>query len=92
MAKCSKANPGAEKALSVLKPGGQLLIIDSFPLHTKWYHSISNRYIQLKSMVVGAKPVSKIVELIREQTDHFEREEMVCGVYTLINTRKKRIG
>ena len=27
-----------EKALDILKPNGQLLIIDSIPLHTKWYH------------------------------------------------------
>lgn len=78
-----------EKALSLLKPGGQLLIIDSFPLHTRWYHPFSNLYICLKSLVVGAKPVGKIVDLIREKTDHFECREMVCGVYTLIDTRKR---
>jgi ubiquinone/menaquinone biosynthesis C-methylase UbiE len=79
-----------EKALSILKPGGQLLIIDSFPLHTKWYHPISNIYIYLKSMVVGAKPVGKIINLIREKTDDFENQEMVLGVYTLIDTRKRQ--
>lgn len=78
-----------EKALSLLKPGGQLLIIDSFPLHTRWYHPFSNLYICLKSMVVGAKPVGKIVDLIREKTDRFESREMACGVYTLIDTRKR---
>ncbi len=78
-----------EKALSLLKPGGQLLIIDSFPLHTRRYHPFSNLYICLKSMVVGAKPVGKIVDLIREKTDRFESREMACGVYTLIDTRKK---
>lgn len=80
-----------EKALSILKPGGQLLIIDSFPLQTKWYHSISNLYIQLKSMVVGAKPVAEIVDFIKEKTKQFEKQEMVYGVYTLINTRKRQV-
>jgi len=79
-----------DKALSILKPGGQLLIIDSFPLQTKWYHSISNLYIQLKSMVVGAKPVAEIVDFIKEKTDQCEAREMVFGVYTLIDTRKKQ--
>lgn len=78
-----------EKALSLLKPGGQLLIIDSFPLHTRWYHPFSNLYICLKSLVVGAKPVGRIVDLIREKTDRFECREMACGVYTLIDTRKR---
>ncbi len=79
-----------EKALSILKPGGQLLIIDSFPLQTKWYHSISNLYIQLKSMVVGAKPVTEIVDFIKGKTEQFENQEMVYGIYTLINTRKRQ--
>ena len=77
-----------EKALSILKPGGQLLIIDSFPLKAKWYHSISNIYIYLKSMVVGAKPVGAIVDFIKEKTTQFEKQEMVLGVYTLINAKK----
>lgn len=77
------------KALSILKPGGQLLIIDSFPLKNKWYHSISNIYIYLKSLVVGAKPVSEIIDYIKEHTTNFEMQEMVLGVYTLIHARKK---
>jgi demethylmenaquinone methyltransferase / 2-methoxy-6-polyprenyl-1,4-benzoquinol methylase len=79
-----------EKALSILKLGGQLLIIDSFPLQTKWYHAISNLYIQLKSMVVGAKPVGEIIDFIEGKTDQFAKQEMVYGVYTLIDTRRKQ--
>jgi ubiquinone/menaquinone biosynthesis C-methylase UbiE len=78
-----------EKALSILKPGGQLLIIDSIPLKSKWYHPISNAYICLKSMVVGAKPVGVIVDFINERTAQVEVREMVFGVYTLIDARKK---
>jgi len=77
-----------EKALSILKPGGQLLIIDSFPLHNRWYHSFANLYIYMKSVVVGAKPIAAIVGFIKENTSCFDKKEMVLGVYTLINTRK----
>lgn len=80
-----------DKALSILKPGGQLLIIDSFPLKNRWYHSITNLYIYLKSMVVGAKPIGSIVDFIKQKTSHFEKQEMVLGVYTLINTRKNTV-
>ena len=76
-----------EKAISILKPGGQLLIIDSIPLYSKWYHPIANAYIYLKSMVVGAKPVADISNFIEEKTVRFEIKEMVFGVYTLINVR-----
>ena len=76
-----------EKAISILKPGGQLLIIDSIPLHSKWYHPIANAYMYLKSIVVGAKPVAKILNYIEQNTTQFEKKEMVFGVYTLIKAR-----
>lgn len=72
------------KALSILKPGGQLLIIDSIPLDSKWYHPITNAYINLKSLVVGAKPVGEIIDYIEEKMSDVETCEMVCGVYSLI--------
>ena len=78
-----------DKALDILKPGGQLLIIDSIPLHTKWYHYFSNIYIAFKSLIVGAKPVGKILEYLEGQTDEMKTREMVGGVYMLIDARKK---
>jgi ubiquinone/menaquinone biosynthesis C-methylase UbiE len=76
-----------EKAISLLKPDGQLLIIDSIPLHSKWYHPVANGYIYLKSIVVGAKPVAEIFNFIEEKMTKFEKKEMVFGVYTLIKAR-----
>ncbi len=75
------------KALSILKPGGQLLVIDSIPLSSKWYHPLSNAYMYLKSIVVGARPVAEIPDFIEAQTSQFEKRELVLGVYTLINAR-----
>ena len=80
-----------EKAISILKPGGQLLIIDSIPLDSKWYHPIANAYIYLKSMVVGAKPVKEIIQFIEERTTQVETREMVLGVYTLIKSRMAKL-
>ena len=79
-----------EKGISILKPGGQLLIIDSIPLKSNWYHPLANAYIYLKSMVVGAKPVGAIVDFINEKAAQVETREMVFGVYTLIDARKRR--
>lgn len=81
-----------EKAISILKPGGQLLIIDSIPLHSKWYHPIANGYMYLKSIVVGAKPDVEIFNFIEEKTAQFEKKEMVFGVYTLINARTPKLA
>lgn len=79
-----------EKAISILKPGGQLLIIDSIPLHLKWYHHIANVYMYLKSIVVGAKPVAGIFNYIEEKMTKIEKNEMVFGVYTLIKARVQK--
>ncbi len=76
-----------DKALSILKPGGQLLVIDSIPLYSKWYHPLANAYMYLKSIVVGAKPVAEIFHYIEERMTQIEKEEMVFGVYTLIKAR-----
>ncbi len=76
-----------DHALSILKPGGQLLIVDSIPLHSKWYHLLTNAYIYLKSLVVGAKPVAEILEYIDRKTIAVEKKIMALGVYTLIKSR-----
>lgn len=76
-----------DHALSILKPGGQLLIVDSIPLHSRWYHPLTNTYIYLKSLVVGAKPVAEIFEYIDRKTISVEKKTMVLGVYTLIKSR-----
>lgn len=78
-----------DKALSILKPGGQLLILDSFPLHGKWYYPIANMYTYLKSLVVGAKPLKEIIHYISEVSSIVENKVMVSGVYTLIDARTK---
>lgn len=76
-----------DHALLILKPGGQLLIVDSIPLHRKWYHPLTNAYIYLKSLVVGAKPVVEIFEYIDQKTISVEKKTMALGVYTLIKSR-----
>ena len=77
-----------KKALSILKTGGQLIIVDSFPIHSRWWHIFTNVYIALKSMVVGARPSSKVLPFVEKNMVDVQIEEMVGGVYTLITARK----
>ena len=63
------------------------MIVDSIPLHSKWYHLLTNAYIYLKSLVVGAKPVAEILEYIDRKTIAVEKKTMALGVYTLIKSR-----
>ena len=78
-----------KKALSVLKPGGQLLIVDSIPLSSRWWHPVTNAYIYLKSLVVGAKPTKNILSFVHEHMADVQIEEMLYGVYTVITAKKR---
>lgn len=69
-----------EKAISILKPGGQLLILDSIPLNSRWYHPFANIYIYAKSMIVGAKPNKSILDHITNNLVNVVIKERVFGV------------
>lgn len=77
-----------EKAITILKPGGQLIILDSFPLCSRWYHAFANLYIFAKSMIVGAKPSKSILEYITKHLSNVAVKERVFGVYTLVSAYK----
>lgn len=82
---CLKA---LRKAVSVLNPGGRLIIADSFPLHDRWWRVFTNAYISLKSLVVGAKPTDKVLPYIESTMRDVRIASMVGGVYTLVSARK----
>ena len=82
------ATKALQKALSILKTGGQLIIVDSIPLNSRWWHPLTNIYIYLKSLVVGAKPTKKILSFIHKNMVDVEIEEMAYGVYTVITAQK----
>lgn len=77
-----------QKAIAILKPGGQLIVLDSIPLHSRWYHPFANIYTYAKSMIVGAKPNSAILDYISCNLERVSAEERVFGVYTLISACK----
>ena len=77
-----------KKACSILKPGGQLLILDSIPLSGRWYHPFANSYMYAKSMIVGAKPNKSILNYLADNLVNVVIKERVFGVYTLISAIK----
>ena len=77
-----------KKAISILKPGGQLLILDSIPLNSRWYHPFANIYMYAKSLIVGAKPNKSILDYITNNLVNVAVKERVFGVYTLISAFK----
>jgi len=79
-----------KKSISILKPGGQLLILDSIPLNSRWYHPFANIYMYAKSMIVGAKPNKSILNYIANNLMNVTIKERVFGVYTLISAFKPK--
>jgi len=77
-----------KKSLSILKPGGQLLILDSIPLNSRWYHPFANIYMYAKSMIVGAKPNKAIINFITNNLVNVAIKERVFGVYTIVAANK----
>jgi ubiquinone/menaquinone biosynthesis C-methylase UbiE len=77
-----------EKARAILKPGGQLLILDSIPLSSRWYHWFATFYIYAKSLIVGAKPDRSILTYVTNNLTNVVMKERVLGVYTLISAFK----
>ena len=76
------------QALSITRPGGQLVIADSIPLHSRWYHALTNAYVRLKALMVGADGRSCILELARRELADVRVSPMAFGVYTLIVGRR----
>jgi len=87
------AMPDYEKvlnnALSALKDGGQLIILDSIPYAaTSLTDLTANFYLLCKSLFVGAKPEPAITQYCEKSLDGMTKEKRVGGVYTLITGRK----
>lgn len=77
-----------QRAIAILKPGGQLIVLDSIPLHSCWYHPFANIYTYAKSMIVGAKPNRAILDYITDNLVNVTVKERVFGVYTLVSAFK----
>lgn len=76
------------KGLELLKSEGRLIIVDSIPLHSKWYHPLANCYTYLKSMVVGAKPSNEILSFLQSNATILKQKELLGGIYTILEVQK----
>ena len=75
------------RALSWLKPGGQLVILDSFLERDR---QLAGLAIRLKSPLVGADPTAVSLDQIASSLDSFRLQRFHTGVYTLAWGRKPR--
>ena len=73
------------QAAQFLKPGGRLVVIDSFLNHGRWYFRLSNLYTQMKARVVGSKLNNRIREAAQAHLESPRLKILHGGLYTMIS-------
>jgi demethylmenaquinone methyltransferase/2-methoxy-6-polyprenyl-1,4-benzoquinol methylase len=73
-----------ERALSWLAPGGQLVVLDSFPDRAR---PLARWVIHAKAPFVGAEPSEGLLALLHERLDAPRVRQFHRGVYTLVSGR-----
>jgi ubiquinone/menaquinone biosynthesis C-methylase UbiE len=77
------------RALSWLRPGGQLVVLDSF-LEPR--RRLASLVIRIKSPLVGADPSGVSLAELASQLDAARVRRLQAGVYTLLSGRAPRAG
>ena len=74
-----------ERAISWLKPSGQLVVLDSFPQPSR---PIARWVIHAKAPFVGAAPSERPLQLLLDRLDGVRMRHFHFGVYSLVSGRK----
>jgi len=74
-----------DHAVSMLAPGGQLVILDSIPERSRRLASV---VMQLKAPLVGARPTSLPLEFALANLEEVRIRSFFLGVYSLLSARK----
>jgi hypothetical protein len=74
-----------EHAVAMLVPGGQLVVLDSFPQPGRF---VANLMVHLKAPLVGATPIRAPLEWITAKLDDVRERDVFRGMYTLLAARK----
>jgi demethylmenaquinone methyltransferase/2-methoxy-6-polyprenyl-1,4-benzoquinol methylase len=73
------------QAAQFLKPGGRLVVIDSFLNYGRWYFRLSNSYTRLKARIVGSKLNNRIRESAQAHLENPRLKILHGGLYTMIS-------
>jgi ubiquinone/menaquinone biosynthesis C-methylase UbiE len=74
------------RALAWLKPGGQLVVLDSFPERDR---PIARWVIHAKAPLVGAQPSERPLEVMREGLEALRIRRFHLGAYILVSGRTR---
>ncbi len=74
------------RAISWLKPAGQLVVLDSLPERSR---PLARWAIHAKAPLVGAEPSERLLPLLLDQLDGVRIRRFHRGVYTLVSGKKR---
>jgi demethylmenaquinone methyltransferase/2-methoxy-6-polyprenyl-1,4-benzoquinol methylase len=74
-----------ERALAMLAPGGQLVVLDSIPEPGR---PLSNAVVRLKARLVGARPTRAPLDFAAARLGSVRVRHLFLGAYTVVSGRK----
>jgi ubiquinone/menaquinone biosynthesis C-methylase UbiE len=75
--------------IGLLRPGGRIVVVDSFINHGRWYFPLTNLFNRMKGALIRARPDNKIRPLMRELLDAYAETPVRLGAYTFITGVRK---
>jgi ribosomal subunit interface protein len=79
------AESALEHALSILAPGGQLVVLDSIPEPGR---PLARAIIHLKAPLVGARPTRAPLDFAFARLEEVRVQRLFLGAYTVVSGRK----
>jgi len=74
-----------ERALAMLAPGGQLVVLDSIPEPGR---PLANAIVRLKAPLVGARPTRAPLDFAAARLEAVRVHRLFLGAYTVVSGRK----
>ena len=74
-----------ERALTMLAPGGQLVVLDSIPEPGR---PLANAIVRMKAPLVGARPTSAPLDFAAARLEGVRVRRLWLGAYTVVSGRK----
>lgn len=81
-----------KNAIGFVKPGGRIVVADSWKRTGRWYHRLSNAYIDFKAPYVSADPDNKVGECMERHVEGVVVTENLFGVWSIAAGHRPAAG
>jgi ubiquinone/menaquinone biosynthesis C-methylase UbiE len=68
-----------------VRPGGRIVVVDSFLNHGRWYFPLGNLFSRAKGVVIQARPNNGMRTVMRSELVNYDEETVHLGIYSIIS-------